>query len=291
MAKVDEIGAWSRKKLELLGKYLVAYTSIMNTPRVKNWCEGCFYIDAFAGSVTPYDKEMQQYIDGSPRVALNTYPGFDGFDFMEIQPGRFSENLVPLRQEFPDKQINLHQGDCNKLILNTILPRYSNYPVKCRKRGFVFLDPYGLELDWGTVEAIGKAGVFDVFINFSVMGVTRQCSDTPPTGEEKVKIDRLMGAEDWIDEVYEEDRQLKLFEDDSSCSKERVREGVTKRLIEYYRKRLTGCFKHVSKYKLMCNKKDAPLYALILASQQNLAVRKMHEIFDRDERKAYFAKR
>ena len=76
MAKVDEVGSWSRKKLKLLSEYVIAYTSIMNSPSVR---KGCYYIDAFAGSVTPWDKEMQQYIDGSPRVALNTSPGFDGY--------------------------------------------------------------------------------------------------------------------------------------------------------------------------------------------------------------------
>ena len=105
MAKVDEIGPWSRKKLELLSEYLVAYTSIMNTPKVRKWCTGCFYIDAFAGSVTPWDREMQEYIDGSPRVALKTDPCFDGYDFMEIKQGRFTNNLVPLREEFPEKEI------------------------------------------------------------------------------------------------------------------------------------------------------------------------------------------
>ena len=79
MAKVDEVGSWSRKKLKLLSEYVIAYTSIMNSPSVRKWCTGCYYIDAFAGSVTPWDKEMQQYIDGSPRVALNTSPGFDGY--------------------------------------------------------------------------------------------------------------------------------------------------------------------------------------------------------------------
>ena len=289
MAKVDEIGPWSRKKLELLSEYLVAYTSIMNTANVRKWCSGCYYIDAFAGSVTPWDREVQQYIDGSPRVALNTSPGFDEYDFMEIQPGRFSENLVPLRKEFPDKKINLHHGDCNELIRDKILPQY---PVRCSKRGFVFLDPYGLELEWETVEAIGNAGVFDVFINFSVMGVTRQCSDRPPTGEDKAKIDRLMGAEDWIDKVYTKSQQLMLpcFED-VSCQLERVKEGFTERLIEYYRKRLKTCFKEVSNYVIMRNSTNAPLYALILASQVPLAVKKMHEIFNRDARRSGIKRR
>lgn len=123
MVKVDEIGPWSRKKLKLLSEYLVAYTSIMNTPRIQSWCEGCYYIDAFAGSVTPWDKEMQQYIDGSPRVALKTFPSFDGYDFIDIEEGRVKENLSPLIEEFPNKKIKPHHGDCNKVLMEEILPQ------------------------------------------------------------------------------------------------------------------------------------------------------------------------
>lgn len=284
MAKVDEIGAWSRKKLNLLGEYLAAYTSIMNTPKVRSWCTGCYYIDAFAGSVTPWDKEMQQYIDGSPLVALNTSPDFDGYDFIEINAGRFKEKLEPLKDEFPAKVIHIHLGDSNEVIRKTILPQFS---TRGGKRGFVFLDPYGLELIWETVEALGTAGVFDVFINFSVMGVTRQCSGIPPTGEHKAMINRLMGAEDWVDEVYTENQQRSLpgFEK-ITCELERIKEKVTEKLIEYYRKRLKTCFKHVSKHVIMRNKMNAPLYAMMLASQASLAVKKMNEIFARDARRS-----
>ena len=284
MTSVDEIGPWSRKKLELLGKYLVTYTSIMNTPKVRSWCTGCHYIDAFAGSVTPFDKDAQQYIDGSPRVALKTAPCFDSYSFIDIEEGRVNDNLQPLIEEFPSRDIALFNGDCNEVFVESILPQYLSSRGKSRKRGFVFLDPYGLELDWNTVKAVGEAGVFDTFINFSVMGVTRQCSTIPPGGEEKLKIDRLMGAEDWIDEVYKDTSQgiLPGIEDTKLVKKRQ--KGVTDNLIEYYRRRLRTCFAHVSKAVIMRNSMNGPLYALILASQQKLAVTKMHEIFDRDSR-------
>lgn len=42
----DVIGPWSEDKLDLLGRYLHAYTVIM---RAQDWCKGYHYIDAFAG--------------------------------------------------------------------------------------------------------------------------------------------------------------------------------------------------------------------------------------------------
>lgn len=66
---------------------------------------------------------------------------------------------------------------------------------------------------------------------------------------------------------------------------ERMRAGVTEKLVEYYRNRLKTCFNEVSRAVIMRNSKKGPLYALILASQQKLAVQKMHEIFNRDEKR------
>src|SRR6476661_5227404 len=40
------VGPWAADKLDRLGKYLGAYTTIM---RKQKWCEGYHYIDAFAG--------------------------------------------------------------------------------------------------------------------------------------------------------------------------------------------------------------------------------------------------
>ncbi len=282
MSKVDDIGPWSRKKLELLGKYLAAYSSIMSIQRdTRKWCKGYYYIDAFAGSVTPWDKELQQYIDGSPRVALNTTPSFSGYHFIDINEKRLTENIHPLQDQFPEKTINFHLGDCNEVLIKNIIPKF---PKSSQKRAFIFLDPYGLELNWETVEAIGNAGVFDVFVNFSVMGVYRQLSDEVPNEEQRTKINKVMGTDKWISIAYREDQQLSLLEDMPQRI-ERIGKNLSEKLTDLYRKRLEDCFGYASKAILMRNSKGGPIYALILASHAKLAIDKMHEIFDRDERK------
>src|SRR5688572_2001909 len=90
---VSVVGPWAKDKLDRLAKYLHAYTSIMKEQR---WCQGYHYIDAFAGpgkheireetpskrhdaqqalgdvsSFGSEQKEQQQFLAGSPRVALN----------------------------------------------------------------------------------------------------------------------------------------------------------------------------------------------------------------------------
>lgn len=284
MTDVDKIGPWSREKLDLLGTYLKTYTSILHKSREKTppndkWPKSIDYIDAFAGSVTPKDKASQEYINGSPLIALGTIPPFDKYIFIEKNKSKIKNKIAPLQALHPDKVTIIH-GDCNAYICNTLVKRY--HP-KCGKRAFIFLDPYGLSLNWHTVEVLGQAGVFDVFINFSVMGIYRQMSKYPPKPSSIKRINTIMGCDDWISEVYEEDEQLTLV--DIGKIYNRKSKHLAERLAAFYSKRLNQhCFKFVSE-PIMMRMKSTPLYALILASQKDLAVKRMHEIFKRAARK------
>ncbi len=105
----DVIGRWSEEKLDLLAKYLKAYSVIMHEQK-KSWLRAYYYVDAFAGSVRPRAKEDEQrYIDGSPLRALQTEPQFDGYWFVDVSPRRV-ERVQELREEFPDRVIDVRQG-------------------------------------------------------------------------------------------------------------------------------------------------------------------------------------
>ena len=62
---------------------------------------------------------------------------------------------------------SFHVGDSNPII--QALAR----ELSSRERALVVLDPYGLQVRWETVAALGSSGKADVFINFSQMGVIR----------------------------------------------------------------------------------------------------------------------
>lgn len=284
MAQVDTIGPWSREKLELLREYLAAYTSILRAPKNQRWCRACHYVDAFAGSVRPLAKEDYQFVDGSPLLALKNNPPFDSFTFIDKDAARIRECVEPLRKEFPlaASRMETHIGDCNDILLDTVLPRFSGR--SCPERGFIFLDPYGTELSWETVSAVGKSEVYDILVNFSVMGIYRQLGTRPPTAANRDRINRMMGDESWFAEAYQPSRQLMLLES-MAVPLERQGEKLAERLVELYRQRLTKSFGHVSRAVIMRNSNGGPLYALILASHARVAVDKMHEIFDRRARK------
>lgn len=273
----DLIGRWSEEKLDLLAKYLRAYSVIMSEQK-KKWLRSYYYIDAFAGSVRPRAKEDEQrYINGSPLRALQTEPRFDAYWFVDVSPQRV-ERVQRLREEFPDRVIDVRQGNCNDVLCNEIAPQI---PYSSRRRAFVFLDPYGLQVDWATVQELANTETCDIFINFSVMGVTRLLPrDQNPRAETIERLSKVMGSTDWITQIYQEPEvaQLPLFGnlEEPVISRDAIQAEWLARL---YAEQLGDLFPHVSKPVLMRNSTNSVLYALFLASHNQTAVKITNEIF------------
>lgn len=284
----DIIGRWSEEKLDLLAKYLKAYSDIMNNQKTSNnptgkpWLRAYYYIDAFAGSVRPRAKEDEErYIEGSPLRALQTEPHFDGYWFIDVSPRRI-ERVERLCEEFPDCVIEIRQGNCNEVLCNDIVPRI---PRASMQRAFVFLDPYGLQVDWETVRELANTRTCDIFVNFSVMGVTRLLPrDQSPDPEVVEQLSKVMGSTEWIDQIYQTptEYQLDLFgNQEPSPSRETIR---AEWLASLYTEQLRSLFAYVSKPVLMRNSTNSVLYALCLASHNQTAISITNDIFNRHER-------
>ncbi|MYE81849.1 MAG: three-Cys-motif partner protein TcmP [Gammaproteobacteria bacterium] len=115
-----DVWPWAREKLDCLRKYLEAYTTILSRRHFR----GYFYIDAFAGpgslklrqeragdpgqrallQVAEHaarDKGEEEYISGSPRVALELERPFTHYVFIELDPSRRSSTF-PSAWRFSD---------------------------------------------------------------------------------------------------------------------------------------------------------------------------------------------
>lgn len=303
----DIIGRWSEEKLDLLAKYLKAYSVIM-TEQKKSWLRAYYYVDAFAGSVRPLAKaskqqnvenyqqalpflpnnrrsiteEERRYIDGSPLRALQTEPRFDGYWFIDVSPRRV-ERVQGLSEEFPDCVIDVHRGNCNEVLCNEIVPQLL---YASKQRAFVFLDPYGLQVDWETVRELANTRTCDIFVNFSVMGVTRLLPrDQTPEPEVIEQLNKVMGSTDWITQIYQEPpaTQLDIFGNpaESTLSRDTIR---AEWLVSLYTQHLRDLFPHVSNPVLMRNSTNSVLYALCLASHKETAITITNDIFNRYER-------
>ena len=291
----SEVGPWAAEKLERLRKYISAYTTVLSNQR---WCEGFFYIDAFAGSGLhqirhaegPVDDaqqlllqasefaqeqlEQKSLLAGSPRVALEIARPFSHYTFIEKNPDRAAQ-LQQLATEFDGvRRISIVSEDCNAFLLSRVV---SSQKVSWKShRALVFLDPFGMQVPWSTIEALAATGpgAIEIFLNFPVgMAIQRLLPRKPQFSDEmRLKLDLYFGSDDWFDLLYKKKRGL--FEDDDP----RKVENSGAVLVEWYRERLKRAFGHASQPLLIRNTRGAHLYYLLVASGNATGVRIANDV-------------
>lgn len=240
-------GEWTEKKLNILKDYLVSYLTALKKQHFHK-----LYIDAFAGSgsITLDSSDIssqqflfddflmvpQDFLQGSARVALSLQNSFDEYIFIEKNPVH-ANALERLKQEFPERKESVHilTGEANSL-LQEICKRTD----WISHRATLFLDPYGMQVDWETIKLVASTKAIDALILFpSGVAVNRLLSKSGqiPAGFEK-SLDRIFGSHDWKNLFYKEDNQTGLFEVESKQRKS----GSIAAIANYYNSRLREIF-------------------------------------------------
>ena len=266
-------GDWTLKKLDVIAKYLSSYTTALkNTPFIKG------YIDAFAGTgyreprrgksegrseqlVLPdlAEAEPQQLLDGSARRALETEPRFDKYVFIESKIERCSQ-LEQLKKDFPSfaDDIQIHHGDANEVIQQLCCAEWSKH------RAVLFLDPYGMQVEWTTIESIAATKAIDLWILFPLgIGINRlltRSGDIPNSWRQR--LDLLLGSSDWYDAFY----RVQVTRDLFGNEEEKLIKAKTEKIGEYFLDRLRTVFPAVApKPGVLRNSTNCPLYLLCFA--------------------------
>jgi len=269
----DIIGKWSLEKLELLHKYLAGYLKVLAK---QAWCRGYEYIDAFAGTGKPKTKDEQEYVDGSPRIALGLTPSFTQYHFIEQADWRVKK-LEKLRGEFPTHGITIYHGDCNKILREQILPQLS---YSSKKRAIAFIDPFGMQFEWETMEYLAQTKTVEVLLNFPVMAINRGVLRKHPEMISKAsreRLDRFWGTKDWMVDLYMEERTL--------FGMETVKRPHSGKEFGYaFKKRLGEIFRYCSIPILMTNSKKTPLYCMLFAGHNATGKRIAEDIFIKYEK-------
>lgn len=277
MAKHTFGGDWTTEKLERVRKYLCAYTTIFKqNPRAAYFTT--IYVDAFAGtgervkSVSGHesakanvledgDADAEALLKGSARIALEVDPSFDRFLFIERNARRVKE-LEKLRTEFAGRAaaIDIEQGDANE-----VLRKWCQQTDWGRHRAVVFLDPYGMQLDWATIAAIATTKAIDVWVLFPLgMAVNRLLTkNEPPPQKWAEALTRFFGNEDWRQEFYPKKVERTLFGDEQTERKD----ASFERIGRFFLKRLNTVFTKVAPNPLILNNsKGVPIYLLCFAA-------------------------
>ena len=266
-------GEWTTRKLEVLARYLRSYITVLKSTPFRK-----LYIDAFAGTgyrdarqsdeeETPQstlfpdmvEPEPQSFLDGSARLALQIEPRFDQYIFIERSPER-CVHLESLKSEFPalTNLVELHQGDANVKIQELCARNWRS------TRAVLFLDPYGMQVEWKTIEAIAQTKAIDLWLLFPLgIGVNRllpKSGDIPESWRRRLNL--LLGTEDWYEEFYKIETMPTLFGDDN----ERVIKATMETMGRYFIHRLKGIFAGVAEEPgVLRNSANNPLYLLCFA--------------------------
>lgn len=257
-------GSWTDIKLNRLRKYLTAYTNAMKKQRHRY---KLVYIDAFAGTgyrTSPKEgekedflfSEMEHSIDGSARIALQVAPEFDQYIFIERDSKKFAE-LQRLKQEFShlaERILPINED------ANTYLKKLCDASTWKDRRGVLFLDPFGMQVDWDTIKTIAKTEAIDVWYLFPLMAISRMLKrqgDLPDSWRKR--IDGLLGASDWYDLSYQTSREQYLFGEEDVVKKI----GDFDSIINYVKNRLKGAFPGVAENPLpLLNSRKTPIFLL-----------------------------
>jgi three-Cys-motif partner protein len=282
-------GAWSQSKLDCVERYTLAYLQVMQK---QVWCR-LDYVDAFAGrgkqalkststATGPDDffgdasdkAETEEFLVGSAIRALSASEAsarsFDRFHFIEADQSSCDELQSLVAEEFAVSAgcVQVVCGDANGALRD-----YIGSVDWSKTRTLVFLDPYGLEVDWVLVEELAATHACDVWYLFPLGGVIRMMTNDGQIPDLwSQRLDELFGTHDWHDEFYKPSPQQSLFELDDA---ELLKDASTQHVVEYIRTRLSTVFAAVSNAAVLRNSKGAPLFALVLGvSNPSLAAQK-----------------
>ena len=215
-------GRWTEAKLGALRDYLVAYTQAL-----KNKAFTLHYIDAFAGSgsFVPVQGDGVARL-GSAQIALEV-AGFHRYHFIEKQQKR-CRSLHTLAAGQPKGKISIHLGDANEHLSALC----AKVPWK-GARAVLFLDPYGMQVEWSTLQLVAATGAIDVWYLFPLSGVTRQLTrnEDRMDDDKRRSLDRVLGTTEWREALYS--RSPDLFGGVSSerhATSEGISEWITERL-------------------------------------------------------------
>lgn len=201
--------AETERKLHCLREYLKAYSTAL---KKQNFIR--IYIDAFAGTgsrtetraVLPFFGDQEETIEevttpGSARIAIETDPPFHSVVLIENDPKKVAA-LKDVIAEYPNRRVQVREGDANEIVQRLCKRDWHREKM----RGVIFLDPYGMEVEWQTVEAIANTRALDCWYFFPLSGLYRNAPRDPiRLDQSKIEaLNKVFGTDQWRKEWYEE---------------------------------------------------------------------------------------
>lgn len=153
MSKNKFGGGWTEKKIDIVVDYAKAYLVIMNR---QSWAK-TIYFDGFTGSgIIETDKGLEVKKGTALRILDISDPKpFDIYYFVDLKVGHKKELEKRIQENYFGRNAHFVQADCNdKLIkMSSFLKENQKY------RALAFIDPYGMSVNWSSIEKLKGLGI------------------------------------------------------------------------------------------------------------------------------------
>jgi len=265
-------GQHTELKLSIVEKYLKAYTTALTGKFDELW-----YIDAFAGTGSrtvkhdevpagvfgPGEPERIEQRRGSARIAIDVKPNFDFIVFIEAKPSHVAA-LHDLAANHPNRRITVVKNDANNALKELV-----DANTWRSTRAVLFLDPYGMEVEWSTLEKVAATKAIDVWFLFPLSGLYRQATRqlTDIDQHKRAALNRMFGSDEWEEELYPKAFREDLFEGTSEQPRQRIANVAG--LESYVKARLEKIFSKVLKPMPLPPNKRPQLFSLFLCISNN----------------------
>jgi three-Cys-motif partner protein len=261
-------GNWTEQKIEIVVDYAKAYLTIMNKyPQFKT-----LYFDGFAGSGN-IKKESNNEIEIIKGAALRILEidkpePFSRYYFVEKEKKNKIELEKIIKENFPDRIVNVVCEDCNNKIIAMakFLKENKNYRV------LSFVDPYGMAVNWSSIEALKGLGI-DLWILVPTgIGVNRLLKKNGDISEAwLIKLQTFLGVskEEILQVFYKKFKQMHLFDNTSTLIKE---EDAIHRIHKLYEQRLKTVFKKISEPFILRNSSNSIMFHFMMATNNAAAL-------------------
>lgn len=287
-------GDWTEKKLNAFVKYVQAYLKILNRAKKKyNW--ETIYFDGFAGSgkrkLLTDETEFFQYslheteedsflYEGSVSRILELQPPFifDWYYFIDTNRRHIS-NLNDMKasiEHIHKDRIRIREDNCNSQLIKLAAGLKNNRKFAA----LIFLDPFGMQINWTSIKEL-EGTRSDVWILIpSGVGINRLLDKKKELIHQE-KLEVFFGLS--IDEIenifYKSTDEDTLFGVKNTTRK--IDNPIDK-IVEIYCKQLKTVWKFVTEKPLvLTNSKNSPIFHLLFASNNPIALKIASEIIDK----------
>jgi three-Cys-motif partner protein len=283
-------GPWTEIKLDAFENYVNSYLTIMNSQKKKyNGWPTTIYFDGFAGSgkrnsdkVKPEDlfadyliEEEVKIYQGSAERILRLQQKFDYYYFVDDD----KSSIKLLEQKLKERELVTSNFYFRPDDVNNQLAILSEF-IDSQKAALVMLDPFGMQIDWSSIELLKNKRV-DLWILIPSGVIINRFLDRKGKLIFIKKLESYFGlSEDKIRKKFYETSIIEtLFGPETINTK--TNDSI-KKIAEVYIEKLKQIFKFVSEEPLkLFNTRNFPIYHFVFASNNKTAYNIANQIIDK----------